>query len=210
VDLPPSLFPEGRENTLPSRQKAPLGVENLHDIRRLRTIRPSGPAAELSLSFGAGRGIGSGIRHRPLARLSIMKSHLIIEIITLRPYIRYRSGRPKGWGPGTRPGMDDEGILRVHHLIASEHELFPQGIQPSVFNSSHLKNPRCGALLEARRLPRVTASARDTEPGSAHRVLPTRLREDVGSVECAKNLHGASSNHQTRCRRREQRACITD
>ena len=25
------------------------------------------------------------------------------------------------WIPGTRPGMDDEGLLQVHYLIASKH-----------------------------------------------------------------------------------------
>src|SRR5882724_7081978 len=26
------------------------------------------------------------------------------------------------WMPGTRPGMDEKGLLRVHYLIASEHQ----------------------------------------------------------------------------------------
>jgi len=96
----------------------------------------------LSLSFGAGRELAAEFDSPPLARLSIMKSHLIIDIITLSRYIGTgpagaRVGYPAQepvLGPrearARGPGMDNQGILHVHDLIASEHELFLQAIQP--------------------------------------------------------------------------------
>jgi hypothetical protein len=98
VDLPRSLVPESRDKTPLGRRKAPLDVENLLEFSALRIIWPSRPAAEFLPGFEAGRELAAEFDSRTLARISIMKSHLIIDIIALTRYI--------GTGPAGARGRE--------------------------------------------------------------------------------------------------------
>ena len=98
MDLPRSLVPESRDKTPLGRRKAPLDVENLLEFSALRIIWPSRPAAEFLPGFEAGRELAAEFDSRTLARISIMKSHLIIDIIALTRYI--------GTGPAGARGRE--------------------------------------------------------------------------------------------------------
>ena len=75
---------------------APLKVKNLQQVNALSTICPSRPAAEFLRGFGTDRGLAAEFDTQPVACVSIMKTHLIIDIITSRRYI--------GTGPASARG----------------------------------------------------------------------------------------------------------
>src|SRR5262249_8242003 len=83
--------PRGRRRSL-SRRRKPIGVQRF----AYNLTEPTGSG--IFPPFLEPAGDCSGIRHPPLARISIMKSHLIIDVMTLTCYM--------GTGPAGARGRE--------------------------------------------------------------------------------------------------------